>query len=211
MLITCSNCESKIRVPDSAAGKKGKCPKCGTVIAIPAAEEPIEAGFAETAPAEVTPPRGPGPVAEEPAASPFDFTASAPPPATQGSRKGEIEDDEVMEEPGEVDEEEERAPRRPKRAKENATLSIISMVLGILSLVCSCPSFVSWCVAPIPFAFGAAAIVTGSLGMKQGGRGMAIAGICCGGGGILLTIILIIANIFVGVALFTAGAAGGRR
>ena len=37
MLIQCTNCASKIRVPDSAAGKKGKCPKCGTVLVIPAA------------------------------------------------------------------------------------------------------------------------------------------------------------------------------
>jgi predicted Zn finger-like uncharacterized protein len=194
MLITCSNCQSKIRVPDSAAGKKGKCPKCGTSIAIPAAEE-----AAAEAPPEVA--------AEEPTGSPFDFSESAPLPR-KSSRKSQVEDDEVVEEP--ADDEDESAPPKKKRkaSKENTTLSLVSMILGILSLVCSCPSFVTWCAAPLPFLFAAAAIVTGFLGMKQGGRGMAITGICCGGGGMLLTIILVVVNIFLGVALFSMGAAG---
>jgi predicted Zn finger-like uncharacterized protein len=38
MLIQCTNCQGKIRVPDSSVGKKGKCPKCGTVLVIPAVE-----------------------------------------------------------------------------------------------------------------------------------------------------------------------------
>ena len=69
MQITCSNCQSKIRVPDSAAGKKGKCPKCGTIIAIPAADAPTE---------------------ELPAGSPFDFgdEPAAPPPALGPRRAG---------------------------------------------------------------------------------------------------------------------------
>lgn len=197
MLITCSNCQSKIRVPDSAAGKKGKCPKCATVITIPAAEEaPLEATLPE-------------PVAEEPAGSPFDFSEGAP-PAT-GGRKAGVEDDEVVEEPAEEAEEEEGV-RRPKRpAKENTTLSLISMILGIVSLLCSCPTFVSWCISPLPLLCAIGAIVTGFLGMKQGGKGFAIAGLCCGGGGLLLTIIMIIANIFLGVAFLAAGAAGGRH
>jgi len=29
MLIVCSNCQSRNRVPESSLGKKGKCPKCG--------------------------------------------------------------------------------------------------------------------------------------------------------------------------------------
>lgn len=203
MLITCSNCQSKIRVPDSAAGKKGKCPKCGSVIVIPAAETAVDEAV-EAAPGEAAPP--PQPADEQPAGSPFDFSESAPP----RSRKGEMEDDEVFDEPAEVADGDE-APIERRRTKEHTTLSIISLVLGSLSLVCSCPSFVSWCAAPISFVFAAGAIVTGFIGMKQGGRGMAIAGICCGGGGILLTIIMVIANIFLAAALFTAGAAGGRH
>jgi predicted Zn finger-like uncharacterized protein len=40
MLITCSGCESKIKVPDAAAGKRVKCPKCATIIRVPKAETP---------------------------------------------------------------------------------------------------------------------------------------------------------------------------
>jgi predicted Zn finger-like uncharacterized protein len=213
MLITCSNCQSKIRVPDSAAGKKGKCPRCGTVIAIPATGEAAEEAPAE-APAE-TPPPPPEPVAEappaeEPARSPFDFSEPEPPPAPpkKASRKAAADEDEVVEEPEVEAYADEERPKTRKPVKESATLSLVSMILGILSLVCSCPTFVSWCVAPLPFVFAVAALVTGFLGMKQGGKGFAIAGMCCGGGGILLTIIMILVNIFVGVALFSVGAAG---
>ncbi len=38
MLIVCSNCQSTNRVPENAVGKKGKCPKCGTILDIPAAD-----------------------------------------------------------------------------------------------------------------------------------------------------------------------------
>lgn len=208
MLITCSNCESKIRVPDSAAGKKGKCPKCGTVIAIPATEPGDE-----DAPAEAIAPSEPAaeePVAEEAAGSPFAFS-DEPPAPKKGSRKADPLEDEVVEEPVEDEYAEEGEPKKKTGAKESPTLSMVSMILGILSLLCSCPSFVSWCAAPLPFLFAVGALVTGFLGMKQGGRGFAIAGLCCGGGGILLTIVMIIANILVGAAFFAAAAAGGRH
>lgn len=34
----CSECGKSFRVPDEAAGKRGKCPSCGTVLSIPAAD-----------------------------------------------------------------------------------------------------------------------------------------------------------------------------
>ena len=34
--LTCPGCGKRLRVADSAAGKKGKCPACGTVVEIPA-------------------------------------------------------------------------------------------------------------------------------------------------------------------------------
>lgn len=33
--LTCPGCGKRLRVPDSAAGKKGKCPSCGMVVDIP--------------------------------------------------------------------------------------------------------------------------------------------------------------------------------
>src|SRR3982751_6576474 len=35
--ITCAGCGKNLKVKDEWAGKKGKCPQCGTTFAIPAA------------------------------------------------------------------------------------------------------------------------------------------------------------------------------
>lgn len=35
----CSECGKQLRVKDDAAGKKGKCPQCGTVLLVPAKQE----------------------------------------------------------------------------------------------------------------------------------------------------------------------------
>ena len=32
MLIVCGKCQTTIRVPEEAAGRQGRCPKCGFVI-----------------------------------------------------------------------------------------------------------------------------------------------------------------------------------
>ncbi len=37
--VTCDNCQKTLKVPDKAAGKKGKCPRCGTVIRLNAPAE----------------------------------------------------------------------------------------------------------------------------------------------------------------------------
>ena len=33
--VTCEGCGKKLRVKDELAGRKGKCPACGTVLVIP--------------------------------------------------------------------------------------------------------------------------------------------------------------------------------
>src|SRR5262245_23628468 len=35
MLVTCSECEKKVKVKDGAAGKKARCPECGELFAVP--------------------------------------------------------------------------------------------------------------------------------------------------------------------------------
>ncbi len=35
MIVACPSCHKKIKAPDSAAGKKAKCPSCGTVMMLP--------------------------------------------------------------------------------------------------------------------------------------------------------------------------------
>ena len=55
--VECPNCGKVVRAPDSAAGKRGKCPQCATVIDIPFA-----APEAPAAPAAPTPKKKPAPV-----------------------------------------------------------------------------------------------------------------------------------------------------
>ena len=38
--VVCSHCSAKLNAPDSAAGKKVKCPKCQSVITVPEALAP---------------------------------------------------------------------------------------------------------------------------------------------------------------------------
>ena len=46
--VTCGGCGKRLKVPDSAAGKRGKCPQCGATVPIPEAEiEPLPLKAAE--------------------------------------------------------------------------------------------------------------------------------------------------------------------
>lgn len=40
IVVTCPSCGSRFQAPESLAGKRGKCPKCGTVLDIPGAAAP---------------------------------------------------------------------------------------------------------------------------------------------------------------------------
>jgi phage FluMu protein Com len=55
----CPGCQNLVRTPDSAAGKKGKCPECGTIVQIPSA-------------------LAPGPVPAAPIAKPVSRPAATP-------------------------------------------------------------------------------------------------------------------------------------
>jgi predicted Zn finger-like uncharacterized protein len=178
MQITCSSCQAKIRVPDSAAGKKGKCPKCGTAITIPAAEPPTEELSAS--------------------GSPFDFGGEAP-AAPPRKGKSPAAEDEIQEEPADAG----PAPTGRKQP-ESSGLAITSLVLGILCLLCSCGSIAHPCVAVLPLLLGIGAIITGFLGMKRGGRTLAIVGLSLGGVGVLLAIILAVVAIFASAAILAA-------
>src|SRR3954471_7812157 len=37
--VTCPKCQGVLHAPDDAGGKRGKCPTCGTVLAIPAEDQ----------------------------------------------------------------------------------------------------------------------------------------------------------------------------
>jgi hypothetical protein len=65
----CPSCDQQLRVPDAAAGKNAKCPKCATILAVPASSS----AASPTAP--LGPPPQPG----------FNFGPPAPAPAPGGA------------------------------------------------------------------------------------------------------------------------------
>lgn len=71
--VVCQGCGAKFNAPDGAAGKRGKCPKCGEAIVVPAA----------TKPAPAKPPARSIDSARKPAG--FDDPPSPPPPAIDPS------------------------------------------------------------------------------------------------------------------------------
>jgi uncharacterized membrane protein/phage FluMu protein Com len=84
----CSSCQQLLRVGDDSAGKNAKCPKCGTVVAVPAAgPAPTPSQFAApfpSAPAFSAPPASPKPAwpgtAPQPGASQSAGNPFAGPP-----------------------------------------------------------------------------------------------------------------------------------
>jgi hypothetical protein len=91
----CTQCEKLLRTQDGTAGKKAKCPQCGTVLTIPdaALSAPVESGFATTPPPPPPPPRQAASV--NPYQSP---TATEPrtPPGTRGFQPTRIDVGDVL-------------------------------------------------------------------------------------------------------------------
>ena len=75
----CTQCNRLLRTKEEAAGKKAKCPECGTILDVPSSSAPQEVTGAPPAETGAFPP-GPGP------ASPFG--AGTPPPADAASPFG---------------------------------------------------------------------------------------------------------------------------
>lgn len=69
MIIQCSNCSTKLKVPDSSAGKKAKCPKCANIVDVVPANE-----------VSTDKPRF-KPLTDKPAAKKASSTSPAPRPA----------------------------------------------------------------------------------------------------------------------------------
>jgi predicted RNA-binding Zn-ribbon protein involved in translation (DUF1610 family) len=84
--IPCVSCGRTLSAPDSAAGKRARCPSCGTVQQLPAAAEPdvLEPEAVPEPGAYAPPPPPPPPVDDDPFASlgePYGVVEDAPPVA----------------------------------------------------------------------------------------------------------------------------------
>jgi hypothetical protein len=186
LLIVCSSCQTTIKVPPEAVGKQGKCPKCGTVLTIPAEPPPA---------ATVEPPAPETGYASE-IQPPFP---SPPPPVPKSSRHYDVVDDEPPRrryEDEEDDDDDWRSIRRPRR-RQSIAMSMAAMVLGISGLVvfvasiavtigftavagpggCCCSFFGGYGALVICAILGILGVVFGFIGIGQGGRGFGWAGI----------------------------------
>jgi LSD1 subclass zinc finger protein len=83
IVFSCSGCAKPLQVPDSAGGKKTRCPACGSIATAPPAPPQFEV-------VEEPPPPPPRPVARPVPPVEVEY-ADAPPPPRQ--RKPEPEDD----------------------------------------------------------------------------------------------------------------------
>ncbi len=165
MIVVCSSCASKVLVPDNADVQKGKCPRCGVVLTIPA---PIadDAGIT-SAPAPAKSSR----CADE------EFEEERP----RSRRSWRDEDDDDFDD--EDDDDEYGLPPRLRRPPDEAPgLSISAMVVGIIAvasgtcLAVACGLFS----VPITGICGLVAVILGWIGMSRGGRQFAVTGITLG-------------------------------
>lgn len=80
---------------------------------------------------------------------------------------------------------------QPMPPQENKGLSIASMVLGICG-------FLAWCIPLFGYPVCIVGLVLGIVGIKKGGKGMAIAGIIMSA----ITLVLTLGNSILGVLMY---------
>jgi predicted Zn finger-like uncharacterized protein len=192
MLITCTGCASKIRVPDSAAGKRVKCPKCATLIRIPEAESPHERAKPEATGVSPTPlpptlPAESDPELKETPPDSTDPDAFSTRPSSSGSKPPPIkkkracslddadDDDEPQppimqrrkyDEDDEDDEDDDDLDVRKRRGRSQPVngLAMTSMIMGIISVVSGLPGWTGCCCGTFTAIAGITGIVAVILG-----------------------------------------------
>ena len=194
-IVTCPQCERKLKVPESLAGQSVKCPSCGaTFTATPMAAEP--------------PPRPRRPPAGE-------DEAEEPPARRAPARRRPPEDDYEDDEDrprrrrpaydDDEDDEDDDRPRRRRRLRRDfmphrgATV----LTLGIISLVC-----LGIITGPIAWVMGSNDLKEIRAGrMDPEGEGTTRAGMICG---MIATILNILGCVFYALIFAAAGAGRGR-
>jgi hypothetical protein len=161
--VTCPNCATKLKAPDSAVGRKVKCPKCEGVIAVPTAHvEPVDRARR-------------GVQAEPPDPVPY--------PASPSRRRRQDDDEDNdrplsrrrREEDYEDDYDDDRGPSRREPAQGGGLpmgLGIASLSVGVLGLLIALIP----CVGAFGWPICAVGLVLGVVGLFLGiSKGNAIA------------------------------------
>lgn len=148
--VECPTCAAKLRAPDTAAGKRIKCPKCAGIIPVPAAAVP--------------PPRE---IEEQVAAAPPRRRVEEDVEDRPSGSRAEVDED------GDFgDQPRRRGPRRD--AHETEATGTFPMVLGIISIVFAAlaiPLSLMSCCPPIAFVAGAMsglALLLAGIGIVMG-------------------------------------------
>lgn len=170
MLITCTGCDSKMRVPDTAAGKRVKCPKCAAIVRVP--ETPPVAEVEETTGVSSAPlPPVPTPPPIEPEPPPVSGTEVTPTSSSTPKKPPPIEDDEPprrrrrYDDDDDVDDDDDLDIRDRRGRGQSSTadgMAVTSMILGItaasMSLIsCTCcgvPGILAMICATLALIFG---------------------------------------------------------
>jgi hypothetical protein len=196
ILITCANCSTRMKAPDSAAGKKVKCPKCATLVIVPFSEDERAAGaeerIASERPAEAPAPRR---------TRPDEIDEGPPRPRKSASRHEDEDEDQDRPRRRKKDDEEDRPrsrhqeededrprrrhqeededededrPRRRKQAEAKSgstgpqlALGISALVVGGIGLLFNFIPCIGWFVS----------LPAGVLGLLLGGIGLIIAAV----------------------------------
>jgi hypothetical protein len=206
-----------LRVRDDAAGKRVKCPKCGTLVRVPAGgpelEEPAtpESTAVSSSPLPPSPPTESEPQAPELPEAPLEADADAfstkpiiseprppedEPPSRRSRGYGDDDDD---------DDDDDLDVRTFRRQPVNG-MALASMIVGIISVAviaisCACCGAYGPIIGgPISGICAIVAILLGFLSKKQpgSGGGYATAGIICGFCALGLIVVMIILIVFVG-------------
>ncbi len=180
----CSQCNQLLRVPDDSAGKNARCPKCQSLMTVPAAgptQTPLSGAATSFSPPPafsppVPPPPKPPTTAAPPASSPFAAAPSAPPPPPNPYASSQI--------PAGY------GPANPNQAPMLLAVgSLATAVMGLLS--CACCLFMPF--PPIALLLGILALC---FKPDQQARTIAIIGIVLSA----LCLILFAIGIIVGLA-----------
>lgn len=205
MFIRCTTCNTKIRTPDSAAGKRVKCPKCATMLDVPKEDAPPDTGVTVVAPPPAV------------AAAPPPVPKKPPPWAAKKDDDDDEEEDDRKRPPKKKrsrdrdDDDTDRygEPRRSTPANQTNGAAVASMILGIIGVAmffggCLCGMFTAGiggilgCGVSLICAI--VGLVLGFIGNKPGSEGFAWTGIICSGA------VLAFIAMFACLAMFGIGA-----